>query len=169
MDLWPEVMVAASIQTPIAILSEQADILGCRTNRLIEAIVDQPAEARDDRFAYEFLISVENLEYRYSPFRVEHSIDLYPVKIFLQDDDIAKEVVGRVSSTNPWTTCVAKTEQEFLETLGKIFTSEKMKRLLGALLAQVEVAYCSRASNSRQGQGSLSIASIDFCDYVEAN
>jgi len=162
MDLWPEVMVAASIKTPIAILSEQAETLGCKTNNSIEAIVEQSYRVRSDQFAYEFLISVENLEYRYSPFRVEHSIDLYPVKIFLQDDDISKEVIGRVSSTNPWTTCIAATERDFLEALGKIFTSEKMKRVLGALLAQVEVASCSRISSSPPGQGALSVANFDF-------
>ncbi len=138
MDLWPQEITASPIQTPISILGAQAVILGNRTNNLIEATTRSLSREGSDGFSYEFLILANMLGYSYRPFSIQHSIELYPVRLFLLDDDVSKEVVGRVASTNPWTTLVAASEKEFLESLGRILNSQKIKKVIGALLAQVE-------------------------------
>jgi hypothetical protein len=63
-------------------------------------------------------------DYTYTLFRVEHGIEFYPVKLD------APRALGRT----------AKSEEEFINSLRKILSSENTQRIIGSLIAQVETA-----------------------------
>jgi hypothetical protein len=139
-DLWPEDISASSTKTPLAILTEQAALLGRKTNNFVEAKVKQSPLPQANFFSYQFLIEAKTLGYTYRPFEIKHSIDLYPVDVVLLDSDIADNILGRATSDGKMTTLELKTESQFIDSLREIFKSEKVKKVISALLAQVNAA-----------------------------
>ena len=151
-SLWPDNIVTVDIKSPVAILKEQAALLGQKTQNLVEAQVIQGRQPsiEDIRkaismsklpapvepiFVYDFLITAPPLDfYAYRAFTIQHSIDLYPVRIWA-DQDIQAEIVPESAKRIIETT----SEAEFTEILGKILATEKISRVIGALLAQIEV------------------------------
>ncbi len=163
-NLWPnDIAVVAPVDTkpPIAILKEQAALLGQSTQNRVEAQVanGQPPVSigyelaelthqttqflRGDRvhsskgtiFVYHFFITAPSLGiYRYRAFTVQHNIDLYPVQIDA-DEDIHTEIVPEGTER----IIEAASETEFVEILGQIFATEKIRHVIGALLTQIDV------------------------------
>jgi hypothetical protein len=115
-DLWGDLGVA-NVLTPVAILREQAALLGTKTQQLIEAKVETETYGKD--FKHSFNLVVPALDnYRYELFWVKHDIDLYPVQTFGQGQS-------------------AKTESDFVNWLQEQLSSPKTRRIIGNLLAQV--------------------------------
>jgi hypothetical protein len=146
-DLWPASISGPEVIAPVTILREQAALLGKKTNGLVLASVrttatdsptrdsktglrrlTRPGQASDngsERFIHSFQLVVPALEdYTYTLFRVEHGIEFYPVKLD------APRALGRT----------AKSEEEFINSLRKILSSENTQRIIGSLIAQVETA-----------------------------
>jgi hypothetical protein len=75
-------------------------------------------------FAYSFAINVPALDnYRYHLLTVEHAMHLYPATI--------EYAPAREKS-------VARSEKEFIDVLGNLLQRRETKRIIEALLAQIE-------------------------------
>ncbi len=152
-DLWPDNIETIDTKSPVAILKEQAALLGQRTKNLVEAqVIRGQLPSIDDiklatslsklpplaepTFVYDFLITAPPLDfYTYRAFTIQHSIDLYPVRIWADQDiriEIAPEGAKRIIE--------AASKAEFVEILAKILATEKISRVISALLAQMDVA-----------------------------
>ncbi len=158
-NLWPnDIAVVAAVDTkpPVAILREQAALLGQSTQNLVEAQVAEGQQSvtladgmvqvarrirgeytqpsRRTIFVYDFFITAPSLYYKYRAFTIQHNIDLYPVQIDADEDihtEITPEGAERIIE--------AASETEFMEILGRIFATEKIRHVIGALLTQIDV------------------------------
>ena len=114
-DLWGEFKPAVG-RTPLAILREQAALLGDKTKRLVEARVVTRTDG--SVFFHSFRLVVPALDlYTYELFTVHHEVDLYPVTAYAE-------------------TRLLKTEDEFVEWLRAKLSSEATMRIIGNLMAQ---------------------------------
>ena len=157
-NLWPQIALHAT-KTPVAILKEQASLLGRSTQNLVTAeienlqVVDTTIQLKSfglaetlnlissiDKsfpssiiFQYAFYLVAPVLNhYRYQLFLIGYGIDFYPV-FFRLDSDLQQEL-GISEKPN----VMAKTEEEFLGILKTIFSSEKTQRVIQAIWAQSE-------------------------------
>jgi hypothetical protein len=122
-DQWPDDFGRFTVTPPITILREQAAILGKKTRGAVEGLVTTSKEA--DGFAHYFYVVAPSLDnYTYRLFAVTHAVQLYPVVIHA-------EVMQRSFQ--------AATEEEFVEHLRSILSSEQTKKVIQAIRAQVEV------------------------------
>ncbi len=150
-DLWPEdiVISAEKLKAPVTILKEQASLLGKKTQNLVEAIVRTNERMQaPERFAYDFYLVAPALSaYRYRLFTIMHGIQLYPVNVYVDRDMAAEIAPGRVGREDmpmifsgipgEQRELLAKSEEELLEILKKIFGAKKTKQIIQALLAQM--------------------------------
>lgn len=147
-DLWPKDIEYTGLKAPVTILREQASLLGKRTQNIVTAEVAQPRDllVRMDQlrvinprdplkpkaFFYAFHLVAPVLgNYRYELFTIANDIRLYPVMIY-PDEDILAEIAPDASEK----ILVAETEDEFVEMLSKILSSQKTKHVIQAILAQ---------------------------------
>ena len=130
-DLWAEDIVTETVRTPVAILREQASLLGKKTQNVILAEVDSDVSRE---FKHNFNIKVPALGYySYTLFTITHSIELYPLKAYL-DGEVAKEI-GVDATENVFGVSI-KDEADLLELLAKILKAERTKQIIRTLLAQ---------------------------------
>jgi hypothetical protein len=146
-DLWPENFQEPDSQAPVSILREQARLLGQKTQNLIEAEVrSEPLLVKKTQNLIEAVVHSETLasllvgtegflhtlylvvpaleHYRYRLLRVEHQVEpLYPVTIYAEDFRTA--------------TASCNTSEDFLDQLGIILGSDRTRRILRSLMAQM--------------------------------
>jgi hypothetical protein len=123
-DLWPEIE-QTQVVPPVAILREQAALLGQKTNYLLQGRVQTTVDLHG-RFVHSFYIVAPALDdYTYKLFEVKHDANQYPVEA---------DSLGR---TGPLTVDL-NSEQQLLDHIRKILNSDKTKRVVGSLLAQVK-------------------------------
>ncbi len=128
-DLWPEYLTVTEMKAPIAILREQASLLGKKTQNIVQAQTDR-VDADSDVFYYVFHIVAPGLgNYRYRLFAIRHNIDFYPV-VFDIGQDMKDEIYPDREKIS------AGSEKEFLDILKKIFQSERTKQIIQALISQ---------------------------------
>lgn len=121
-NLWPEDIAVTDVVPPVAILKEQASLLGKRTQNLVEARVIQGGSHSPARypFYYYFQLIAPALDnYRYNLFSISHGVQFYPVRIEFEDSDTE-----------------VQSEDEFMSELERIFSSDKTKGIISALIAQ---------------------------------
>ncbi len=140
LDLWPQSFeVGVKINPPLAILREQASLLEKKTGGLVKAIVEKSdnevvaaslyrslgIKATINSISYSFwLLAPAFGNYRYQLFTIEQPLEMYPLRIVggpLEDMEIASE-------------------EDLLEKLKLIFASEKVQRVIGAMIAQSQAA-----------------------------
>src|ERR1039458_5495801 len=122
-DLWGEI-VPAAVRTPLAVLREQAALLGPKTKNLIEATVTTSKARFLDQFVHHFNLVAPTLDgYKFELFSVTHGIALYPVS-----------VPG--DPQGPPTTTLSS-EEELIEWLRHKLSSRDTKEIVSNLLAQV--------------------------------
>jgi hypothetical protein len=115
-DLWGEIE-ATQIRTPLAILREQAALLGAKTKNLVEASVS--TKVYGDTFRHSLILVVPVLDsYTYRLLTIDHGPGIYPVKVLGKDT-------------------LLDTEQDFIDWLGATLSSPDTKRIVATLLAQV--------------------------------
>jgi len=156
MNMWPE-DIGHNIpsKSPAAILREQASLLGNKTKNIVTAEVKR--NNIDNRmFYYEFYIVAPSYSYRYKLFGIVYGIEQYPVFFLIEDDDIKKGLAeykpnvletliqnsGRTIDGFPIPAKDlprAESEDKFLEILGKIFSAEKTKMIINALITESQV------------------------------
>ena len=116
-DYWGEILPAQE-RTPLAILREQASLLGTKTKNLVEATVDTSVTP-DGQFVHRFTLVVPALSsYKYELFRIEHGVAIYPIH------------------TSEPPALGLETEQEFTDWLHRKLSSAETKRIIANLLAQ---------------------------------
>lgn len=114
-DFWGDI-APELVRTPVAIMKEQAALLGKKTQHVVEARVSTTVD--DSRFVHRFRLVVPALEeYTYELFRVSHGVDIYPV--------------SEAHELNP-----LKDAEAFTNWLRHTLSSDKTKKIIGNLLAQ---------------------------------
>ena len=122
-DLWPDDFGQDNSTPPVTILREQADLLGRKTRGTVEGLVKTSREV--DNFVHQFFAVAPALDnYTYLLFVVVHPIQFYPL-------EIRAAVMGRGFRS--------ASEEQFIEHLRTILTSDETKRLITALRVQSEV------------------------------
>jgi hypothetical protein len=150
-NLWGELPNIETIRTPYTLLKEQASILSEITNGLLIAEVIH--NQKDNFFVMILRIKVPSLNnYTYSVVEVQHSIKLYPVFVNnLASDNFnnleknlmiaAKNPLGSIVDYGGWLEnhgySKCSSEEEFENALGQILSSQEVKRVISALLAQI--------------------------------
>ncbi|MEW6658987.1 MAG: hypothetical protein AB1424_10030 [Thermodesulfobacteriota bacterium] len=141
-DLWPDHLGAASGRAPAAILREQARHLENKTNKMLTGRIEPSYLPRvtvrekfgsdEDLFMYEFHLEAPLLDYyHHNLLTIFHGIDLYPV-IVHTDEGITNKLSGNVLNIT------ANNEDEFLDILKNIFSSDKIVTIINSILAQVK-------------------------------
>lgn len=138
-SLWPQDLFTTveTQRTPLALLREQATLLGEKTKNLVEAKVTTDTEPlwayfregvssfknpdlSNRCFVQTFkLVSTALGNYTYELFRLVHPIEGYPLKVFFQDSEQ-----------------LVKSEEELIDVLKAIFANEKTRRVIQAMIAQ---------------------------------
>ena len=132
-DLWAEDIVIETFRTPVAILREQASLLGQKTQNLVLAEVDS---SLGSNFQHRFNITAPALgSYSYRLFTVSHPMDLYPLNVDL-DSDICYEL-GLFFKPAPVKRISIEDEAEFLKLLDRILKAERTKYIIRTLLSQI--------------------------------
>ena len=119
-DLWPATITATSdLVTPVALLKEQAALLGEKTQNLVVAEVS--SRAGGTIFYHNFNLVAPALEgYRYNLFTLQHNIDLYPVTLM---------TFGSVLTI--------QSQEELIERLREALSDERTTKVIKSLIAQV--------------------------------
>jgi hypothetical protein len=114
-DFWGEIQ-SEHIRTPVAILREQAALLGPKTQNLVEAKVKtEPWPGGEFRHSFNLVVPALG-NHTYELFRVYNPMSLYPVK----------------TDTSP----SLKDEEEFKTWLRDKLSSPETKRIIANLIAQ---------------------------------
>lgn len=124
-DFWGEVG-PTDVRTPIALLREQASLLGKKTNYLVEARVD--TDVLGDSFRHRCNLIVPSLDnYSYQLLSIKNGINPYPVSVPRTNRDSYRSEEQELN-----------TEEEFTEWLRAKLSSAETKKIIGNLLAQVK-------------------------------
>lgn len=144
-DLWPEELESAKIRPPVAILKEQASLLGQKTKNVVEGAVSEASTFEmEETMEYSFNLVAPALgEYRYRLFTMSHDICMYPLIITMEREifqEVNPEKPGKVSvqdaSLRIRNQVKVDTESNLLEVLKKIFAATKTRQIIAAILAQ---------------------------------
>ena len=122
-SLWPDDIAVTDAVAPVVLLKEQASLLGQETQNLVEARV-HPGQSRYSEypFVYYFELVAPALDnYRYRLFEISHGVGFYPVRIEFEEFACPRDAIS---------------ENDFMEELAKIFSSERTKRIISSLIAQ---------------------------------
>jgi len=117
-DLWPSNIADANLVTPLAVLKEQAALLGAKTQQLVTGEVT--TETSGNLFVHHFYLVAPTLRYRYELFRVTHGLSFYPLNVLYLND-----------------THSMKSEAEFQDKLKEIFSATHTVTTVQSMLAQV--------------------------------
>jgi hypothetical protein len=122
-NLWGELHIDALNQTtPTQILKDQAALLSDMTKSVLQA--DVTVSLYNGIFNLDLNIVAPAIEnYRYEVVSVTHGLEMYPVTVKPQNDLSAHDIV-------------CKNDTEFETALGEILSSERVRRVIGLLLAQ---------------------------------
>jgi hypothetical protein len=139
-DLWPDNISSPTIKkAPVTILREQGTLLGRKTSNLVEGEIRLEAPPTPDHFRYVFYLAAPALgDYRYRLLEILHSADLYKLWITV-DESILKELPAEIlnKSADGNSKLVSDSEEEFMKILKAIFATEKVRRVIGAIMAQL--------------------------------
>ena len=131
-NLWPaDIAATEGAEAPIAILKQQASLLGQTTKNLVEAIVETKATDYARHMEHWFVLVAPALNfYRYPLFSVRHhAVKMYPVTI-VDQSMFEKQADGASQEIT------ANDESQFKEMLRNIFAHKETKSIVGALVAQ---------------------------------
>lgn len=134
-DLWPEDLATVEFKAPVAILREQATLLGQKTRNLVEGRVREVASSDQVpgiyNYAFEFL-SPALANYTYRLFYMQHGVEIYPVNLYSLGEDILAEL-----KVNPKSNGVrVDDEAALLKALQAIFNTRKTRAIIQSLVAQ---------------------------------
>ena len=123
-DLWPVDIAESDMVTPVAILREQAALLGDKTKQLVtgEVTTQVPSTALGiaTPFVHSFAVVAPTLSYRYELLQVTHGIKFYPLTI--------RQGANSVTANN---------EAEFKERLKAMLAAQHTLDVVRSILAQV--------------------------------
>lgn len=135
-DLWREDIGLMTPKAPVAVLQEQAALLGQKTQNVVQAKVSPQRGGGISSFSYSFnIVAVGVGAYTYRLFTIYHDIELYPVEFYL-DGEIAREILGISDETK--TVIKVESEEALIKLLGKVLKAKKTVRIINALLSQAD-------------------------------
>ena len=130
-DLWPSDIAASEGEVPpIAILKQQASLLGQRTKNLLEAEVKTETDDFQRMFKHTLILVAPALNfYRYPLLAVEHHVTkMYPATIKVTWlDKPPGDTILEISARN---------EEAFKSELRRVLGDDETKRVIATLLAQ---------------------------------
>jgi hypothetical protein len=140
-DLWPKQFEQTKSRPPVAIIKEQASLLGTKTKNVVEGSVTKVMSDSGDDIKYNFyLVAPVMGNYRYLLFGIEHDIRMYPLFITLESE-ILEEVLAQMEPegtkkrySNRYVQ--VENEEEFRDALKKIFSAKKTREIISAILTQ---------------------------------
>ena len=143
-NLWGEIVAETKLKLPVTILNEQATILGEVTNRILEAVVESTVPSKKGLLSYGLFIVAPALNnYKYNVLDIEHDIVFaYPVSVY---DVVGPSDVLDIDESDA-EKVVCNSEEEFLQKLGQLLSSEQVHKIIESLIAQSKA---STAMNSR--------------------
>ena len=125
MDLWPDDIGETDLVPPVAVLREQAALLGKKTRPLVRARVESSGDG--EMLHHTFTLTAPALDYRLELFTVVHPVSFYPMMFFWRGE--RKDL---------------STPEEFMEHLKTVLQSNDTKKVVHSLLAQVRTMPASR-------------------------
>lgn len=147
-DLWADDIAITDIKPPVAILKEQATLLGNKTQNTVlgEIISFKAYDSPNSEIIHKFNVVAPALgNYSFELFLVSHNVDLYPLEITM-DEKIFGElssgetplssIIRRQNITARLYTVSADSEEMFVNFLGGILKSNRAKKIVRSLLAQ---------------------------------
>lgn len=133
-DLWPKDLFEFRINTPLAIMKEQASLLTKKSNHRLRAEVETRATG-GDKFRHIFYLIVPALEdYRYELFEIEHGVLPYPLTIISQPGIAI--IFGSKPIVKGFGSDPINSETEFVDWLKGVLQSTATKKIIGSLFAQ---------------------------------
>jgi hypothetical protein len=135
-DLWPDDITTRTslLKPPMTILKEQGTLLGRKTRNIVEGLVVKTPHITSQDFGYTFYLVGPALgDYRYRLLAISFPVSIYPVMIGT-DEDIFGELPAEMKAEE--NTLVADSEEEFMEILRAIFATQKVRQVIGAIIAQ---------------------------------
>ena len=148
-DLWPDDIEQTILKAPVTILKEQGVLLGRKTHNIVEGEV--PTMSTSNGFEFTFYLYGPALDYRYRLLTISHSVDLYPVGVRIDKalyEELSKRELSKAITSKQLeeiydgsgVKLVADSEDIFMEILKAIFATEKVRKVIGAIIAQSGVA-----------------------------
>ncbi len=140
-NLWGEISTE-KIETPKSILETQAKYLSDATNKKVYAeierdYINENAE-KDDNLRFNFIIRGKYMDnYGYQLLKIATPVDLYPVKIYL-DQKTLDEITVKLGDNNfiPFLQYVtADNEKEYIDILRLVLSSKRVKNLITGILS----------------------------------
>lgn len=119
LDLVPDLGGDVEAPTPLQMLRQQADVIERKTNREVRAVVENTPSG-STRVAYNLVLVVPHIGYRYKVLRVEFGIDGWPVD---------------VSTPDAPTPVSANDEASYADRLRQIFATEGFRRAVSNMRA----------------------------------
>lgn len=130
-NLWGDIENLPKSKPPIAILKEQSQILEKLTKGLLTGYISDNKSNRREIFLFEFFIIAPSLNnYRYNVLSIKYDVGLYPVEVSDMTVDIGKLIKEKKNENH----------EEFELNLQEILSSDKVKRVISGLLAQIQAA-----------------------------
>jgi len=123
-DLWGDIEKIPVPTNPKKILKEQADAIGEKTKYVLKGRVIGASETKGGKPSFTSAPSVDAPRignYRYDLVLIEYPLEMYPVK---------------VHSFAHGKSYTCDTEEEFIEKLGEILSSEEVMKTISALVSQ---------------------------------
>ena len=122
-NLWGELPDVSNVRAPYVVLKEQGNALGEITKGRLYGTVVRSLDGDRTNLTFSIIAPALN-DYTYTVARAMHRVDLYPVMVW----DTAKG--GRDSEE-------CANEKEFKAALGLILKTERVRKAIAGLLAQV--------------------------------
>lgn len=124
-NLWGELKLDEPLRTPITILKEQASVLANLTQGVLSGDL-RISQSAKEIYIQMYIVAPAIDSYHFTVLDVRHGVaDLYPLRV--QED-----------GSDKWIRC--ESEEEFLETLAQILSSERIGRVIRSLVAQSKAA-----------------------------
>ena len=123
-DLWGNFEKTQVPTNPKKILKEQADAIGTRTKYVLKGRVVGKSETKGNKpsFSSALLVEAKRIDnYTYNLLLINYPLEMYPVKVY---------------SFAHNKSYMCDTEEEFIEKLGEILSSEEVMKTISALVSQ---------------------------------
>lgn len=122
-NLWGSLPEVSPVLAPVAILREQGQMLAQATKGLLYA--DARVQADGSGFEVAMRIVAPSLNsYTYEILRVTHGVELYPARVGADGTGIVE----------------CRDQQAFEETVAKVLQSDRVRRAISGLLAQIQAS-----------------------------
>lgn len=122
-NLWGEIPNIGKVDTPLSLLKKQASYLGQMTKNLLQSEVSIQKNSPNEVVADLLIVAPTLGGYKASIIRIIHGLELYPVSIY---------------NLRAGTVDLAGDEDSFLEIIRITLQSDVVKKVIKALLIQVE-------------------------------